>query len=349
MTSMNAAEKKFFKALNSYIETIVEDWDAEEFKEVFEKNIPRLMKKEKKADAVKKPKTVFICFSTDPKIRDKVKNENPGATAKEITSKIGELWKSTSYRKYSNEGKHVDSKSGKTFDYRMDKVKKWFDMVKNDKTRYVEEMEEKGLEIPKPKEKKESTKPKTAYNYFCLEVRPEIKESLKDEYNGKELTKAVGEKLKETWEEYKDRESGGTQKDKNGKFEYTEEANRWLKMAEKDKKRMDKINKQKKEQEEEEKEEGEEIESEQEEEVKHKKDKKQEKKSEKKQEKKSEKKQEKRRESRYESEDEDDDDEQYGYNFEDDEDYYSDYEEDYELQASELKLVVKDGFIKVSF
>jgi hypothetical protein len=81
----------------------------------------------------------------------------------------------------------------------MDKVKKWFDMVKQDKNRYIEEMEEKGLEIPKPKEKKESTKPKTAYNYFCLEVRPEIKESLKDEYNGKELTKAVGEKLKETW------------------------------------------------------------------------------------------------------------------------------------------------------
>lgn len=169
---------------------------------MFEKNIPRLVnkeKKEKKGDTVKKPKTVFICFSTDPKIRDKVKNENPGATAKEITSKIGELWKSTSYRKYSNEGKHVDSKSGKTFDYRMDKVKKWFDMVKQDKNRYIEEMEEKGLEIPKPKEKKESTKPKTAYNYFCLEVRPEIKESLKDEYNGKELTKAVGEKLKETW------------------------------------------------------------------------------------------------------------------------------------------------------
>ena len=248
---MNASEIKFFKAVNSYIESIVEDWNSDEFKEVFEKHLPRLVRKDKKENGdtkVKKPKSVFMCFSTDPEIRDKVKErvkrDDPEAKVTQIASEIGKLWKSSEYRSYSTDGKFVDAATGTTFDYKMSKVKKWFDMAAKDKKRYESEMRERGLEIPKPKEKKESTRPKTAYNLFCAENRPKLRDHYKKKLSGKDLTQKVGLKLKETWESYKDRDADKpTQKDKNGKFEYTEDAERWIDMAASDKKRFDKLKK----------------------------------------------------------------------------------------------------------
>ena len=53
---MNASEIKFFKAVNSYIESIVEDWNSDEFKEVFEKHLPRLVRKDKKENGDTKGK-----------------------------------------------------------------------------------------------------------------------------------------------------------------------------------------------------------------------------------------------------------------------------------------------------
>jgi high mobility group protein B2 len=301
---MNASEIKFFKAVNSYIESMVEEWDSDKFKEVFEQHLPRLVRKDKKensGDKVKKPKSVFMCFSTDPEIREKVnkkvKKDNPEAKVTQIASEIGKLWKSSEYRKYSDEGKFVDASTGKTFDYRMNKVKKWFDMAANDKKRYEDEMSERGLELPKPKEKKESTRPKTAYNLFCTENRPKLRDHYKKKLSGKDLTQKVGLKLKETWESYKDRDTDKpTQKDKTGKFEYTEEAERWIEMAVSDKKRFDKLKKKKEEEE---------------------------------------------RKSSHEE------DENNGF---EDEDYYSDYEEDYEIQRyEEVEYKVQGSYIKVKF
>ena len=255
---MNASEIKFFKAVNSYIESMVEEWDSDKFKEVFEQHLPRLVRKDKKENGdtrVKKPKSVFMYFSTDPEIRDKVKRqvlrENPEAKVTQIASEIGKLWKSSEYRTYSADGKFVDAATGNTFDYKMSKVKKWFDMVAKDKKRYEDEMRDQGLEIPKPKDKKESTRPKTAYNLFCAENRPKLREHYKKKkLSGKDLTQKVGLKLKEAWESYKDRDAEKpTQKDKTGKFEYTEEAERWVEMAASDKKRFDKLKKKKEEEE----------------------------------------------------------------------------------------------------
>ena len=343
---MNASEIKFFKAVNSYIESIVEDWNSDEFKEVFEKHLPRLARKDKKENGdtkVKKPKSVFMCFSTDPEIRDKVKEqvkrEHPEAKVTQIAAEIGKLWKSSEYRSYSTYGKFVDAATGTTFDYKMSKVKKWFDMAAKDKKRYESEMKERGLEIPKPKEKKESTRPKTAYNLFCAENRPKLRDHYKKKLSGKDLTKKVGLKLKETWESYKDRDADKpTQKDKTGKFEYTEEAERWIDMAASDKKRIDKLKK---------KEEEEERDSRHEEEEVKPKRKTQDKK--KKEDKKETKKATKSRREIESDEEEDEEDEDDKNGFED-EDYYSDYEEDYEIQRyEEVEYIVQGSYIKVKF
>ena len=332
---MNTSEKKFFKALNSYIESLVDDWDTESFKSVFEANIPRLVRKEKKNDdnKVKKPKSVFMFFSTDKEIRAKVKMENPEAKAKEIASAIGALWRSDKYRNYSDEGKFTDTTTGKTFDYKMSKVKKWFDMAKQDKVRYEDEMKEKGLEIPVPKAKKESTRPKSAYNYFCTEYRPKFREHYKEKYTGKELTKKVGVALKEKWETYKDRDaSNPTQKDKAGKFNYTKKATKWLEMATADKERMAKLPKSKGKSKTKSKKSDSDSDSESEEE----KETNYEKKS---------KKHVRRSEEEEDSELEiDDSDEENGF---DDEDYYSDYEEDYEVQNYEEH--IEGSYIKIQF
>ena len=350
---MNASEIKFFKAVNSYIESIVEDWNSDEFKEVFEKHLPRLVRKDKKENGdtkVKKPKSVFMCFSTDPEIRDKVKEqvkrEHPEAKVTQIAVEIGKLWKSSEYRSYSTDGKFVDAATGTTFDYKMSKVKKWFDMAAKDKKRYESEMRERGLEIPKPKEKKESTRPKTAYNLFCAENRPKLRDHYKKKLSGKDLTKKVGLKLKETWESYKDRDADKpTQKDKTGKFEYTEEAERWIDMAASDKKRFDKLKK-KKEEEERDSRHEEEDESEEEEEVKPKRKTQDKKKKEDKKETKKATKSRREIESD-EEEDEEDEDDKNGF---EDEDYYSDYEEDYEIQRyEEVEYIVQGSYIKVKF
>jgi hypothetical protein len=351
---MNASEIKFFKAVNSYIESMIEEWDSDEFKKVFEQHLPRLVRKDKKENGdtkVKKPKSVFMCFSTDPEIRDKVKErvkrDDPEAKVTQIASEIGKLWKSSEYRTYSTDGKFVDAATGTTFDYKMSKVKKWFDMAAKDKKRYEDEMRERGLEIPKPKEKKESTRPKTAYNLFCAENRPKLRDHYKKKLSGKDLTQKVGLKLKETWESYKDRDADKpTQKDKTGKFEYTEDAERWIDMAASDKKRFDKLKK-KKEEEERDSRHEEEEESE-EEEVKPKRKTQDKKKEDKKKETKKATKSRREVESDEEEEEEEySDDDKNGF---EDEDYYSDYEEDYEIQRyEEVEYVVQGSYIKVKF
>ena len=261
-----------------------------------------------------------------------------------MVAEIGKLWKSSEYRSYSTDGKFVDAATGTTFDYKMSKVKKWFDMAAKDKKRYESEMRERGLEIPKPKEKKESTRPKTAYNLFCAENRPKLRDHYKKKLSGKDLTQKVGLKLKETWESYKDRDADKpTQKDKTGKFEYTEDAERWIDMAASDKKRIDKLKKKKEEEERDSRHEEEDESEEEEEEVKPKR-KTQDKKKETK----------KATKSRMEVEsDEEEEEEEYSdddKNGFEDEDYYSDYEEDYEIQRyEEVEYVVQGSYIKVKF
>ena len=120
-------------------------------------------KKEKKdPDAPKGAKNSYIFFCNE--VRSDVKEENPEMKATEITKKMGEMWKELSDKK---------------------KVK-YQKMADKDKTRYAEEMSsyepKEGFKNPKEKSKKakkaESTVPKrgrSAYIFFCVEKREEVK------------------------------------------------------------------------------------------------------------------------------------------------------------------------------
>ena len=245
---MNSSEIKLFNSINSYVSEIVSDWDSEAFKKVFEENIPRLVKKS--VNLNKKPKSAYMYFSMDSSIRDIVKNQHPNATTTEIASKLGELWKSEKYREYCDDGENIDSKTKKRFNYKKDKVSKWFNMAEEDRKRYEESKIEISKTSPKPSSKPSSkTRPKSAYEFFCTELRPVIREDIREEmkkemseetFTQKELTKRVNSELQSRWEELKDRNiedrnlediEGDVKKDKKGKFVYKEEANKWLDMV----------------------------------------------------------------------------------------------------------------------
>ena len=244
--NINNLEQKFLKTINLYLNTIVENFDEETFSNVFKQNIPRVVKKEKDIVDIEKPKSMFLYFATDKVIREDVKkrlsrySENP--TPSEVTSEISKLWKSGKYRIYSIRGKKFDTKLGRNFDYNMEKVKKWFDLEKEDKKRYEIELREKDIKFYICEEK--SLICKEAIKLFYKAHRTEIRNSLKTEYADLELKYKVDFNLDKKWESLKDRVSDShTHKDKFGKFTYMIEAKKWIDMAEDadEEKELDKI------------------------------------------------------------------------------------------------------------
>jgi hypothetical protein len=244
--NINNLEQKFLKTINLYLNTIVENFDEETFSNVFKQNIPRVVKKEKDIVDIEKPKSMFLYFATDKVIREDVKkrlsrySENP--TPSEVTSEISKLWKSEKYRIYSIRGKKFDTKLGRNFDYNMEKVKKWFDLEKEDKKRYENELREKGIKFYICEDK--SLICKEAIKLFRKAHRKEIRNSLKTEYSDLELKYKVDFNLDKKWESLKDRVSDShTHKDKFGKFTYMIEAKKWIDMAEDadEEKELDKI------------------------------------------------------------------------------------------------------------
>ena len=110
-------------------------------------------------DAPKGAKNAFIFFCTDN--RDEVKDENPSIKTKDITKKLGEMWR------------EVDG----------DLKTEYQEKAKHDKERYERELEDyvpkDGYKNPKDKKKKKSksNSPKRArssYIFFCKENREEV-------------------------------------------------------------------------------------------------------------------------------------------------------------------------------
>jgi len=233
--NINNLEQKFLKTINLYLNTIVENFDEETFSNVFKQNIPRVVKKEKEIVDIEKPKSMFLYFATDKVIREDVRKrlsiyvEKP--TPSMVTSEISKLWKSKKYRNYSINGKKFDTKLGKNFDYNMEKVKKWFDLEKEDKKRYEIELRERGIKFYICEDK--SLICKEAIKLFRKAHRKEIRNSLKTDYADLELKYKVDFNLDKKWESLKDRVSEShTHKDKFGKFTYMIEAKKWIDMAE---------------------------------------------------------------------------------------------------------------------
>jgi len=171
---------------------------------------PKAKKREKKAkDAPKNAKSGYLFFCQE--MRAQVKEENPDISPKEITTKLGAMWK---------EIKDTDE------------VKKYFQMSEADKDRYKNEMEnyvpiENNSEnsdsdsekTKKKRVKKSKDAPKNAksgYLFFCQEMRDQVKEENPD-ISSKEITTKLGA----MWKEIKE----------------TDESKKYFEMAEGDKDR----------------------------------------------------------------------------------------------------------------
>lgn len=146
----------------------------------------RLSKRQKDPNAPKKPNTSYIIFCGEH--RDKVRKEHPEMSAIDVTSRLGELWKSCKDRK------------------------KYEEAAERDKKRYEAEMSSYVAPISSDdggkragRGKKERTGPKrplTAYMYFCQENRDVVKTE-NPKMNGKEITTELGVRWKALTEEQK--------------------------------------------------------------------------------------------------------------------------------------------------
>ena len=151
------------------VENIMSAWSSKkaEVSKLMEAKVRT--KRKKDPNAPKKWNTSYIFFCSD--YREKVKKNNPSLSATEITSKLGEQWKTISEKE----------------------KKKYEDMSRKDKIRYEKEMESYTPPVDNdklPSGKKERTGPKrplTAYMYFCQDKRPSVKAENPD-LDGKGLT-----------------------------------------------------------------------------------------------------------------------------------------------------------------
>jgi high mobility group protein B4 len=152
---------------------------------------PEKKKRAKKPkDAPKNAKSAYMFFCQE--MRTEVKEENPNLSAKEITAKLGAMWK---------EIKETDD------------VEKYNELATADKDRYKEEMEnyvpseptedsedegkEKKKRAKKPKDAPKNAK--SAYMFYCQEMRASVKEENPD-LAPKEITTKLGAMWKEVKE-----------------------------------------------------------------------------------------------------------------------------------------------------
>ena len=170
---------------------------------------PRKKRVKKTKNAPKNASGPYIFFCKEE--REKVKEEMPELSAKEIMAELGKRWKEIKETK------------------KADKYKK---MAEEDKVRYAEEMEnyvpseddenEEKKKTRKPRAKKPKDAPKNvrnAYMFYCEKNRDIIKKK-NPELKAKEITA----KLADEWKKIKD----------------TSKAKKYTDMVEKDKKRHEK-------------------------------------------------------------------------------------------------------------
>lgn len=144
-------------------------------------SLKKLVNKEgKKKDPFKpkRAKSSYLIFCDSE--RKVIKNENPTLSTKDITCELGRRWKiiKTDKKKY----------------------KKYEEIAKKDKERYINEMNKykpsEGFEIKKGSNKDPNTpkRCKSAYLFYCNSVRNDIKRD-NPELSNKDITKEMGK----TW------------------------------------------------------------------------------------------------------------------------------------------------------
>ena len=240
---------KFIKAFletHAVDEEIFDQWKNEQNQKAIEDIIKILTKapaKEKKfkdPNAPKRGKSAYLFFCAEN--REKVKADlGDEAKATEVTAELGVRW--NTLKTTIDTGRGAAQKQAQTdFD-------KYSKMAEEDKERYAAEMAEytppsdeelaemaeakkgrrpksHGDSSPKAKKDPKAPKrPKSAYLFFCAEVREEVKAEL-DDPTAKNVMAELGVK----WTELKE---GAEKGDNKARKDY----NQYLKMAEEDKKR----------------------------------------------------------------------------------------------------------------
>jgi HMG (high mobility group) box len=147
------------------------------------------VKRRKDPNAPKKWKTGYILFCVDQ--REKLKSENQGLSATQITSRLGALWKNLS-----------------------DKEKEKYEVLsKKDKDRYESDMSsynppessgpaESGRKSRAKQERTGPKRPLSSYMYFCQDRRESIK-AVNPNMSAKEITSELGRVWKELSDEAK--------------------------------------------------------------------------------------------------------------------------------------------------
>jgi hypothetical protein len=134
------------------------------------------VKRKKDPNAPKKWKTGYILFCVDQ--RDKLKKENEGLSATEVTSRLGALWKNLSDKDKS----------------------KYEEMSKKDKNRYENEMQSYSPQVETTASRKRaqngSKGAMSSYMYYCQDNREMVK-SKNSQMSGKQ----VNVELSRLWKE----------------------------------------------------------------------------------------------------------------------------------------------------
>ena len=160
------------------IDEVLEKWEeeSETLKNIIskeEKKVKRKSPKKKATDAPKGARTAYIFFCMEE--RKKIKEEFPDIDNKDIVREMGRRWSS------------LDDKS------------EFQEMAEEDKKRFSDEMKDyEPSEDNEEKPKKKTARSKTAYQFFCESMRPELKE---EGFKGKELTSELNSRWKDLKED----------------------------------------------------------------------------------------------------------------------------------------------------
>jgi len=145
-------------------------------------------KRKRKSSGKKRGKSAYMFFCAEERL--KIKEELPGLKGREVMCELGRRWKR--------------AKLGDT--------SRWVDLAKEDKERVQSESEsepapevktedkvktgDKAEVKTKSSPKKGPTRARSAYIFFCKEMRPKVKEELGSESNNQEIVSQLGKRWK---------------------------------------------------------------------------------------------------------------------------------------------------------
>jgi len=156
-----------FLSKQEKLEDIIKSWQSKSNQFNLIEMIKRTMEEKSKGkdpNAPKRPRTAYIFFCNDK--RPKVREANPNMRMTEVTNELGKMWKNL----------------------KESKRQKYLEQAQKDRERYTSEMNQY-----KPKGPKKAL---TAYFFFCMEKRHEVKKA-NPEMKVTDISKELGRMWKE--------------------------------------------------------------------------------------------------------------------------------------------------------